>query len=40
MNENHTITLQDKKWGNAGACIDADYFFSWERLHWCRQFFC
>lgn len=26
MNENHTITLQDKK-GNAGACIDADYFF-------------
>ncbi len=24
--------------GNAGACIDADYFFSWERLRWCRQF--
>ena len=26
MNENHTITLQDKKWGMP-VRIDADYFF-------------
>lgn len=39
MNENHTITLQDKKWGMPVRVLTLITFFL-GALHWCRQFFC